>query len=46
MARGLPRGEAERPIVRGFVSDVLDRVELEPVRELLGEALDARIPEA
>ena len=46
MARGLPRGEAERLIVRGFFSDVLDRVELEPVREALAEALEARIPQA
>jgi Fe-S cluster assembly protein SufD len=46
MARGLPRGEAERLIVRGFFTDVLDRVELEPVREALGEALEARIPQA
>ena len=46
MARGLSRGEAERLIVRGFFSDVLDRVELEPVRESLGEALEARIPQA
>jgi Fe-S cluster assembly protein SufD len=33
MARGLPRFEAERLIVRGFFQDVLDRIELEPVRE-------------
>ncbi len=46
MARGLPRGEAERLIVRGFFSDVLDRIELEPVREALGDALEARIPQA
>jgi Fe-S cluster assembly protein SufD len=46
MARGLPRAEAERLIVRGFFSDVLDRIELEPVREALGEALEARIPQA
>jgi Fe-S cluster assembly protein SufD len=45
MARGLPRGEAERLIVRGFFTDVLDRVQLEPVREALGEALEARIPQ-
>jgi Fe-S cluster assembly protein SufD len=45
MARGLSRGEAERLIVRGFFSDVLDRIELEPVREALGEALEARIPQ-
>ncbi len=44
MARGLSRGEAERLIVRGFFTDLLDRIELEPVREALGEALEARIP--
>jgi Fe-S cluster assembly protein SufD len=46
MARGLPRAEAERLIVRGFFQDVLDRIELEPVREALGAALEARIPRA
>jgi Fe-S cluster assembly protein SufD len=45
MARGLSRAEAERLIVRGFFQDVLDRIELEPVREALGEALEARIPQ-
>ena len=46
MARGLSRAEAERLIVRGFFQDILDRIELEPVREALGSALDARIPDA
>ena len=46
MARGLPRPAAERLIVRGFFTDVLDRIGLEPVREALGEALEARIPQA
>jgi Fe-S cluster assembly protein SufD len=46
MARGLSRSEAERLIVRGFFQDVLDRVELQPVRDALGSALEARIPEA
>ena len=45
MARGLSRAEAERLIVRGFFQDVLDRIELEPVREALAEALEARIPQ-
>jgi Fe-S cluster assembly protein SufD len=45
MARGLPRPEAERLIVRGFFEDVLARVELEPVRAALAEALEARIPQ-
>ncbi len=46
MARGLSRGEAERLLVRGFFSDILDRIELEPVREALGAVLEARIPAA
>jgi Fe-S cluster assembly protein SufD len=46
MARGLTRAEAERLIVRGFFQDVLDRVELDPVRDALGAALEARIPHA
>src|SRR5918996_929556 len=46
MTRGLSRAEAERLIVRGFFQDVLDRIKLEPVRETLGAALEARIPQA
>jgi Fe-S cluster assembly protein SufD len=45
MARGLSRADAERLIVRGFFQDVLDRIELQPVREALGAALEARIPQ-
>jgi Fe-S cluster assembly protein SufD len=45
MSRGLSRPEAERLIVRGFFQDVLDRIELEPVREALADALEARIPQ-
>jgi Fe-S cluster assembly protein SufD len=44
MARGLSRAEAERLIVRGFFSDVLDRIELDAVRKALRETLEARIP--
>ncbi|HLF00015.1 MAG TPA: Fe-S cluster assembly protein SufD [Gaiellaceae bacterium] len=46
MTRGLSRPEAERLIVRGFFQEVLDRVELEPVRDALANALEARIPQA
>jgi Fe-S cluster assembly protein SufD len=46
MSRGLSRSEAERLIVRGFFQDVLDRIDLDPVREALADALEARIPEA
>ena len=45
MARGLSRAEAERLIVRGFFQDVLDRIELEPVRDAVTAALEARIPQ-
>lgn len=44
MARGLTRGEAERLIVRGFFQDILDRIELDPVRDAVAQALEARIP--
>ena len=44
MARGLSRGEAERLIVRGFFQNILDRIELQPVRETVAAALEARIP--
>jgi Fe-S cluster assembly protein SufD len=46
MARGLSRQEAERIIVRGFFQDILDRIDLEPVREAMGAALESRIPQA
>ena len=46
MARGLSRGEAERLIVRGFFQDILDRIELAPVREAVAASLEARIPAA
>jgi Fe-S cluster assembly protein SufD len=45
MSRGLARPEAERLIVRGFFTDVLDRIDLDPVREALEQMLEARIPE-
>jgi Fe-S cluster assembly protein SufD len=46
MSRGLSRPEAERLVVRGFFQDVLDRIELEPVRAAVTSALEARIPQA
>jgi Fe-S cluster assembly protein SufD len=45
MTRGLSRPEAERLVVRGFFQDILDRIDLEPVREALGAALEERIPQ-
>jgi Fe-S cluster assembly protein SufD len=46
MSRGLKRPEAERLVVRGFFQNVLDRIDLEPVREAVTAALEARIPQA
>jgi Fe-S cluster assembly protein SufD len=46
MARGLSRAEAERLIVRGFFTDVLDRIDLDPIREALEQMLEGRIPES
>jgi Fe-S cluster assembly protein SufD len=43
MARGLSRPEAELLIVRGFYQEIFDRIELEPVRDALQSALEARI---
>jgi Fe-S cluster assembly protein SufD len=45
MSRGLTRPNAERLIVRAFFQEVLDRIPLEPVREAVTEALEARIPQ-
>jgi Fe-S cluster assembly protein SufD len=46
MSRGLTRSDAERLIVRGFFQDVLDRIELQAVRDALAERLEARIPQS
>jgi Fe-S cluster assembly protein SufD len=46
MSRGLTRPEAERLVVRGFFQSVLDRIELEPVRDAVTAALETRIPQA
>lgn len=46
MARGMSRGDAERLIVRGFFQDILDRIALDPVRDAVAQALEARIPRA
>jgi Fe-S cluster assembly protein SufD len=43
MARGLPRAEAERLIVRGFFQPILDRIGSDEVREALAAELEARM---
>jgi Fe-S cluster assembly protein SufD len=42
-ARGVPREEADRLIVRGFMQDALDRAPHEGVRQLVARLLDAEI---
>jgi Fe-S cluster assembly protein SufD len=43
MTRGLPRLEAERIVVDGFFSPVLDRIPFEPVRERFRGVIDAKM---
>jgi Fe-S cluster assembly protein SufD len=42
-SRGVPRVDADRLIVRGFMQDALDRVPHTGVRDLVGRLLDAEI---
>jgi len=42
-SRGVPREQADRLIVRGFMQDALDRAPHAGVRELVGRLLDAEI---
>jgi Fe-S cluster assembly protein SufD len=42
-SRGVPRGDADRLIVRGFMQDALDRSPHQGVRALVGRLLDAEI---
>ncbi|MBI2765620.1 MAG: SufD family Fe-S cluster assembly protein [Chloroflexi bacterium] len=45
-ARAIPRLDAEALLVRGFLSQVLDRVPDEALRDELAQALDARMGQA
>ena len=42
-ARGIPKAEARRILLRAFADDVVGRVALEPVRDHLSAAIDARL---
>ena len=44
-SRGLTRKEAIRMIVLGFFQQVFDRIEIESVRQALGEAIGRRVRE-
>ncbi|MCC6730817.1 MAG: Fe-S cluster assembly protein SufD [Chthonomonadales bacterium] len=45
-SRGIDAHEARAMLVHAFARDIVDRVRLEPVRELLDEALRSRLPRA
>ena len=45
-ARGIGRDEARALLVKAFASDVVSRMKLEPVRTLLDDLLDQRLPGA
>jgi Fe-S cluster assembly protein SufD len=42
-ARAIPRAVAVRLIVEGFFADVYDRITVEPVRETLRQAVEAKL---
>jgi Fe-S cluster assembly protein SufD len=43
-ARGLPKKEARNMLIRAFVHDVSDRMEVEPVRARVDELMEERLP--
>jgi Fe-S cluster assembly protein SufD len=43
MSRGLPRSTAVRMMVDGFFAEIFDRVPLELIRRLLGEAIERKM---
>ena len=45
-SRGIPHDEAERLIVTGFFQEVLDRVQIDEVREGAVAAIEAELAEA
>jgi Fe-S cluster assembly protein SufD len=43
MARGIPEAEAKQLVIEGFLSALVERFEVGPVREVLAAALEARL---
>jgi Fe-S cluster assembly protein SufD len=46
MARGIPEEQARRLVVRGFFAELIGKIPLEPLRERLSDAIEARLSEA
>jgi Fe-S cluster assembly protein SufD len=45
MSRGIPDDVARKLVVRGFFAELLNKIPLVPLRERLGEAIEARLRE-
>jgi Fe-S cluster assembly protein SufD len=43
MARGIPFEEARRLVIRGFFGELLDKIEIDTVRERVAEAVEAEL---
>ncbi|MBX7266074.1 Fe-S cluster assembly protein SufD [Micromonospora sp. Llam7] len=46
MSRGVSEPEARRLVVRGFFAELLNKIPVEPLRERLGDAIEARLAKA
>jgi Fe-S cluster assembly protein SufD len=46
MARGIPEGEARKLVVRGFFTELINKIPVEELRHRLGDAIEARLVEA
>lgn len=42
-SRGIAREQAQQLVVRGFLADVISRIDLQPVREHIMNAVDSRL---
>ena len=46
MARGIPEGEARKLVVRGFFTELINKIPVEQLRATLGDAIEARLVKA
>src|SRR3954468_15635228 len=46
MARGITEGEARKLVVRGFFTELINKIPVEELRSRLGDAIEARLTEA
>ena len=42
-SRGVPRDEARRMVVRGFLGQLIDKIEVAEVRDKVAEAIEAEL---